>query len=82
MSNTNIFSEFKYIFKAWTIGKSDSIVYDLIIDWIEKYKDIIPYKGILAKLEKKIENINEYDEFIEYFLYDDDCLLLRVTYDK
>jgi hypothetical protein len=82
MSNSNIFSDFKDIFKAWTIGKSDLIVFDLIVDWIEKYKDIIPYKLIINTLEKKIENINEYDEFIEYFLYDEECLLLRLTYDK
>jgi hypothetical protein len=82
MTDNSIFSDFKEIFRAWTIGKSGLIVYDLIADWIEKYKNVIPYKLIIHTLEKKMEDINDYDEFIEYFLYDEECLLLRLTYDK
>ncbi len=80
MADHSIFSDFKEIFTAWNVGKSELIVFDLIVNWIKNYKDIIPYKDIINSLQEEINTIEDIEEFVEKFIYGDNCMILRISY--
>jgi len=80
MSENNIFTDFMAIFTAWNVGKSDYIIYDLIINWVKTYRSDIPYVDVIDELIDKIDNTENIEEFVEDFIYGDTYMCLRVTY--
>lgn len=88
MSDNNIFSDFMAIFTAWDTGKSNDIVFDLIINWLTLYRNIIAYTYVIDNLFIRIKNIDGIatedfvENFVEDFIYDEIYLCLRITYYK
>lgn len=80
MADNSIFSDFKEIFTAWNVGKSELIIFDLIVDWIQKYNAIVPYKDTIHYLQEQINTIEDIEEFVEQFIYSEKCMILRISY--
>jgi hypothetical protein len=70
----NIYNDFWEIMRAWDNGESYGELYDMIVDWIEEYKDKLlsdDAKQEANELWERLDTHDEIKDIVEDFIHGD-----------
>lgn len=75
-----MYDEYMAILKAWDDGESYDDLYELIVDWIEEYKDNLKTeeaKKEADELWERFESSDETKDIVEDFIHGDKYAEIR-----
>ena len=63
--------EYKYIIDEWYNGKSTERIYNMIVEWINKYPKLLEIEelnNIINKIDNSIDNDDSINDIVEEFI--------------